>query len=108
MLFMLLSTAFAQDAWLTDTHDLVRWPDGEPVMVKSLTDGAKVEIVFEDEELGLTRVRSGLDFGWVPSATLTTEAPEGAVPGGLLDGLNLGGGLPPGAMAPPSGLLGGN
>lgn len=108
MFLLLLSTAFADDAWLITNNDLVRWPDGDPVAVKALTEGAKVEILVADEALGLTRVRSGIDFGWVPSDALTLDEPENAIApaGGLLDGLNLGGSLPPG-MAPPSGLFGG-
>lgn len=110
MLLLLLSTAFAEDAWLTDPVDMVRWPDGEAVTVKTLTSGAKVEILVQDEGAELVRVRSGIDFGWVPADTLTTEQPEDAVlpAGGLLDGLNLGpmfGGQMPGGFPtlPPSG-----
>jgi len=103
-MLLLLTVAFAEDAWLTSDADLVRWPDGEAIVVKSLVEGAKVEIVTEDEVL--VRVRSGIDFGWIPASMLTEEEPENALlpPGGLLDGLNLGGGILPGGTfgTPPS------
>jgi len=101
-MLLLLTVAFAEDAWLTSDADLVRWPDGEPIVVKSLVEGAKVEIVMEDEVL--VRVRSGIDFGWIPASMLTEEKPENALlpAGGLLEGLNLGGGiLPGGTFGPP-------
>ena len=112
MLLLLLSTAFAQEAWLTEPVDLVRWPDGEPITVKALKSGSKVEILVQDEGADLVRVRSGIEFGWVPAGALTLEQPEDAVlpAGGLLDGLDLGpmfggqlpGGMPSFPLAPPS------
>ena len=103
-MLLLLTVAFAEDAWLTSDAELVRWPDGDPIVVKSLDEGARVEIVVEDELP--VRVRSGIDFGWVPATMLTTEEPENAIlpAGGLLDGLNLGGGMLPGGTfgTPPS------
>ncbi len=69
--------ALADDAWLIQDVDLLRWPDPsesrEVVVAEGLT-GDKVEILFRDTDL--IRVRKGGDFGWVPASALTETAPE--------------------------------
>ena len=96
MLFLLLSTAFASDAWLVAATDMQRFPseivDGN-VVIATVDEGAKVEIVFDAGEQ--LRIRSGADFGWILATAVVDEAPAGSIDvGGLLDGLDLS--LPPG------------
>jgi hypothetical protein len=80
ILFVLVSLARAAEpvaAWTTREVPLHRWNDGA-VVVATLDPGARVEVLLADG--AHTRVRRGIDFGWVPSDALTKEAPADAAP----------------------------
>jgi hypothetical protein len=78
MLLLLLSLAFAQDpeqAWLVEDATALRFPDAE-VPGPELDANERVTVLFREGDL--VRVRAGDEYGWVPSAKITTTAPEGA------------------------------
>lgn len=72
------ATATAEDAWLTQAVEALRWPDAEQVSVQ-LEAGDKVVVIYRTESL--VRVRKDQDdkFGWVPQDALTDQAPAAAV-----------------------------
>ncbi len=82
LLLALLSTAAAEDAWVTEPVELTRWPtevgDAANPKVIDLVEGVKVEIVFRKPDQ--VRVRKGGDFGWVPVDAITTEPPAAPEP----------------------------
>jgi len=78
ILFVLVSLARGAeptDAWTTREVPLHRWNDGA-VVVATLDPKARVEVLLTDGNQ--TRIRRGVDFGWIPSDALTTTAPPGA------------------------------
>ena len=78
ILFVLVSLARGAeptDAWTTRQVPLHRWSDGA-VVVATLDPKARVEVLLTDGNQ--TRIRRGVDFGWVPSDALTKEMPPGA------------------------------
>ncbi|MFT5687138.1 MAG: hypothetical protein ACI8RZ_008095 [Myxococcota bacterium] len=78
--------AFAQDAteagtdpapltgyvWATEPLQPVRWP-GSTVTVTDIELNERIEVVLVDGDQ--VRIRKNLDFGWVPTASLTAEDP---------------------------------
>jgi hypothetical protein len=77
-LFVLVSLARGAEpteAWTTREVPLHRWSDGA-VVVTTLDPNARVEVLVADGTR--TRVRRGVDFGWVPSDALTRNAPPNA------------------------------
>ena len=80
ILFVLVSLARGAEpteAWTTREVPLHRWNDGA-IVVATLEPSARVEVLVADGTL--TRVRRGVDFGWIPSDAITTEAPPNAAP----------------------------
>ena len=79
ILFVLVSLARAAeptDAWTTREIPLHRWSDGA-VVVRTLEAKVRVEVLVADGNQ--TRIRRGVDFGWVPSDALTKDEPPGAI-----------------------------
>lgn len=79
ILFVLVSLARGAEpteAWLTREVPLHRWSDGA-VVLRTLPEKARVEVLVADGNQ--TRVRRGVDYGWVPSDSLTKDAPAGAI-----------------------------
>jgi len=75
ILFVLVSLARGAeptDAWTTREVPLHRWNDGA-VVVGTVDANARVEVLVADGNQ--TRVRRGVDFGWVPSDSLTKDRP---------------------------------
>ncbi|MEL6346703.1 MAG: hypothetical protein AAFV53_26555 [Myxococcota bacterium] len=60
--------------WTARAVDLVRWQgtDGNSATVDA---GKRVEVLLEDADTGLVRVRNGTEFGWVPRDALSIEEP---------------------------------
>ena len=79
---LLASLAFAQTLTATQATSGVRWP-GEKGVSVTLKEGEEVEVVAENAEKGLVRVRKGTDFGWVDATMLTAQASLDL--GGVLD-----------------------
>jgi hypothetical protein len=80
ILFVLVSLARGAEpssAWTTREVPLHRWNDGA-IVVATLDANARVEVLLADGTQ--TRVRRGIDFGWIPSDALTREEPPGAEP----------------------------
>ena len=78
ILFVLVSLARGAEptsAWTTREVPLHRWNDAA-VVVATLDPGARVEVLLADG--AKTRIRRGIDFGWVPSDALTKDAPPNA------------------------------
>lgn len=75
------SVAHAQDVgqpgWMTVDAASTRFP-GEKLVGQTFTAGTQVTVVVKDGDL--LRVSNGDKFGWVPAASVTATAPEGAVP----------------------------
>ena len=75
-LLLTMGIALAQDVgdkrFVTSDVKLLRYPDATEVSA-NVKKGAKVEVVVVGETL--IRVRSGRDFGWIPSELLSEEAP---------------------------------
>jgi hypothetical protein len=79
ILFVLVSLARGAeptDAWTTREVPLHRWSDGA-IVVRTLPEKARVEVLLVDGNQ--TRIRRAADFGWVPSDSLTKDAPPGAI-----------------------------
>lgn len=77
-LLLLLLPAFAEDAWLVAETPSVRFADtatAGPLFAAN----DKVEVLARDGDRA--RVVEGDRYGWVPAASLTAVAPEGADPG---------------------------
>jgi hypothetical protein len=81
-LLLLASLAFAQNLYATQATSGVRWP-GEKGVSLTLKEGEEVEVVAENADKTLVRVRKGTDFGWVDATLLSAQAPGDL--GGLLD-----------------------
>ncbi len=79
---LLASLAFAQTLTATQATSGVRWP-GEKGVSVTLKEGEEVEVVAENADKSLVRVRKGTDFGWVDATMLTAQASLDL--GGLLD-----------------------
>lgn len=80
ILFVLVSLARGAEptsAWTTREVPLNRWNDGA-IVVATLDPGTRVEVLVADG--AQTRVRRGIDFGWLPSDALTKDAPANAAP----------------------------
>jgi hypothetical protein len=75
-LLLTLSLAFAQNVgdfrFTTDEVKLLRYSDAVEISA-TVKKGTKVEVVAKGETL--IRVRSGRDFGWLPSELLTEDKP---------------------------------
>ncbi len=69
------SVAQAEDAWILEDIEALRWPDAEQVSVV-LEPGDKVTVVYKAD--GMVRVRKGAEFGWVPEAKLGDSDPSPA------------------------------
>jgi hypothetical protein len=79
ILFVLVSLARGAEptqAWTTREVPLHRWNDGA-IVVATLDPNARVEVLVADGTQ--TRIRRGVDFGWVPSDSLTKDRPADAV-----------------------------
>ena len=79
ILFVLVSLARGAEpteAWTTREVPLHRWNDGA-VVLRTLDAKVRVEVLVADGNQ--TRIRRGVDFGWIPSDALTTTAPPGAI-----------------------------
>ncbi len=77
-LFLFVSLArAAEPAWTTREVPLHRWDDGE-ITVATLEPSSRVEVLVTDGDK--TRVRRGIDFGWIPSDALTRDEPADAAP----------------------------
>lgn len=86
MFLALMTLAAAEDNWTVESAELARWPgaaDGN-VVVTTVAEGTKVEVLFRDGER--VRVRSNADLGWVDASALTAESAEQP---SLLDGIEL-------------------
>ncbi len=81
-LVLLASLAFAQNLYATQATSGVRWP-GEKGVSLTLKEGEEVEVVSENADKTLLRVRKGTDFGWVDATLLAPQAPGDL--GGVLD-----------------------
>jgi hypothetical protein len=74
-LLLLVSLSWADEpkaAWTTRSVSLQRWADAD-IPVAEVDADARVEVLFVEGTK--TRVRRGMDFGWVPSDALTTKEP---------------------------------
>jgi hypothetical protein len=78
-----INLAFAEDAWVVNATELVRWPETVTpnAPVRSLEVNDKVEVVLRDG--AQVRVRKGIDFGWVPATALTDKEPVVETPPAL-------------------------
>ena len=79
ILFVLVSLARGAEpteAWTTREVPLHRWNDGA-IVVRTLEAKVRVEVLVADGNQ--TRIRRGVDFGWVPSDSLTKDEPPGAI-----------------------------
>jgi hypothetical protein len=89
-LFAFVSLAFALEpaaAWTTREVPLHRWVDAD-LTIATVDPGSRVEVLTTDGQQ--TRIRRGIDFGWIPSDALTQEAPAGAIDlGGFGFGSNI-------------------
>ena len=75
-LLLYMGLAFAQNVgdfrFTTAEVKLLRYPDAVEVSA-TVKKGAKVEVVAVGD--ALVRIRSGRDFGWIPSELLSEEQP---------------------------------
>lgn len=70
------SAAQAEDAWVKDAVDAVRWPEATEVVLH-LDAGTKVAVVFRENEK--VRIRHEQDYVWVPQAALSATDPAAVV-----------------------------
>ena len=71
------SSALAEDAWVLEPQQALRWPDTQVVSL-SLEAADQVVVVYRLESL--TRVRKGGDYGGVPDTALSAVNPKGDEP----------------------------
>ena len=75
--FIFSGEVLAEDAWVIEPQQALRWPDAELV---SLTLEAADQVVVVYRLESLTRVRKGADYGWVPDTALAAVNPKGEEP----------------------------